>query len=140
MISAKPIYGLKALVEIAICGQNAAHILGLAKKTNAPVKYLEQVLAALSKAGILNAKRGIGGGYRIARSLSDICVIDILKVLEGKNENDLFYKAKEVNDSVDEWLKELSKMLILKLEGTTLEDLVENEKIIRQCKASMYYI
>jgi Rrf2 family protein len=48
-----------------------------------PTRYLEQILQRLRRAGLVESKRGPGGGYALARSPSAISVADILVALEG---------------------------------------------------------
>lgn len=47
------------------------------------VKYLEQIVTALTKAGFLRSQRGNNGGYRLAKRPSEYKVGDILRVMEG---------------------------------------------------------
>jgi len=45
--------------------------------------YLEKIISKLEKAGLLKAKRGVGGGYFLARKPKDITVGEIIEALEG---------------------------------------------------------
>jgi Rrf2 family iron-sulfur cluster assembly transcriptional regulator len=45
--------------------------------------YLEQVAAPLKKAGLINAYRGSGGGYKLAKKASEISVLEVISALEG---------------------------------------------------------
>jgi Rrf2 family protein len=47
------------------------------------VKYMEQIIGALGKAGLVKSSRGSGGGYRLAKSPGDYKIGDILRVMEG---------------------------------------------------------
>lgn len=140
MFSVKSIYGLKALLEIAKEDSRASHIQGLAKKIRAPVKYLEQVLAALGKARVLTAKRGVGGGYRMARNPVDIKLIEVVRTLEGKDLEGMLLSDAKIQDGVDSWLYELSHEIAKKLEATTLQDLLDREQSLLTHKSTMYYI
>lgn len=140
MFSVKFIYGLKALMEIAKEEPRASHIQELAKKIHAPVKYLEQVLAALGKARILTAKRGVGGGYWMAKNPVDIKLDEVARTLEGKDLEGILSGGAPVQDGVDSWLRELSQEIAKKLETTSLQDLLDREQSLRRHKSTMYYI
>lgn len=58
-LSTKGRYGLRAVVDIAVCSENEAIALSqIAERQNISVNYLEQLVARLKKAGIVNAIRG----------------------------------------------------------------------------------
>ena len=83
-ISTKGRYGLRALVDIAISSREEPVSLSeIALRQNVSISYLEQLIAKLKKAGIVNSSRGAKGGYSIAKSPDEISVGDILRVLEG---------------------------------------------------------
>jgi Rrf2 family protein len=74
-------YGLRAIVHIA----KAKHICSVKEISQAeeiPEKYLEKIIRKLGKAGFINAARGSGGGYSLARSATAITVDDIVSTLE----------------------------------------------------------
>ncbi len=86
-ISAKGIYGLTALLELAVrYRQGTMQIRDIAEMHDIPQHYLEQILVVLKKGGIVESHRGSQGGYQLARSPSAIVVIDIMTLLEGKLE------------------------------------------------------
>lgn len=140
MFTAKLVYGLKALLQIAKDKEKPCHIQELAKNIHAPVKYLEQVLAALGKARILTAKRGVGGGYWIARSPLDVKLDEIVRILEGKGHEGMLCPAGDIQDGVDDWLSELSGHIAKRLEQTSLQDLIDRENLLHQDRNTMYYI
>lgn len=86
-ISKKAEYGLRALVAIArqpsTEGRKAARIEELSARENIPIKYLEQILLALRHAGLLTAKRGVGGGYALLREPREISVGEVIRTLDG---------------------------------------------------------
>ncbi len=45
--------------------------------------YLEEIVSSLRKAGLVQGKKGKGGGYMLAKSASDITILDILSAIEG---------------------------------------------------------
>ena len=55
----------------------------LSHRRNLSVKYLEQILIHLSKAGLVTGSRGISGGYKLSKDANDYTVGEILRVMEG---------------------------------------------------------
>lgn len=88
-ISKKAEYGLRALSAIARHagprpnGRRAWRIEELSARENIPIKFLEQILLTLRRAGFLTSKRGVGGGYALARPPSEISVGEVIRALDG---------------------------------------------------------
>lgn len=83
-LSTKGRYGLRAILDLAMNGKNEAVALsGIAERQDISISYLEQLIAKLKKAGIVNSIRGAQGGYVLAKKPEDISVGDILRALEG---------------------------------------------------------
>ncbi len=83
-LSTKGRYGLRAVLDLAINGNNEAVALsGIAERQDISISYLEQLIAKLKKAGIVNSIRGAQGGYLLAKKPEEISVGDILRALEG---------------------------------------------------------
>lgn len=80
--SKKAEYGLRALAAMAR-GKSWWAIHDLSTQERIPVKFLEQILLILRRAGLLSSRRGIGGGYGLARAASEIRVGDIVRALDG---------------------------------------------------------
>lgn len=55
----------------------------IAERTGLPQPYLEQILLALKGAGLVRSKRGVGGGYVLARSPEEISLGQIVSAVEG---------------------------------------------------------
>lgn len=85
-LSTKVRYGSRALVELYIIQKNSSPVINsvLAKKQNLSIKYLESLMAAMKKTGIVSSTRGCKGGYRLEKEASDITLYDIYKALEGE--------------------------------------------------------
>lgn len=83
-ISTKGRYALRVMLDIAM-HDNGKYIpvKDIAKRQNLTVKYLEQIISLLNKAGYLQSLRGNTGGYRLAKNLDEYVVGDILRVTEG---------------------------------------------------------
>lgn len=83
-LSARERYGLRAMVEFARHYGSGPVTLGeVAAAQDISLSYLEQIVAPLRRAGLLDSARGARGGYVLARAPEEITVADVLRVLEG---------------------------------------------------------
>ena len=84
MISKKTQYGLKALTYLAQ-QENIGPVLiaDIAEKKNIPLKFLESILLDPRKAGLLESKKGKGGGYFFAIPPAKIKVATVIRLLDG---------------------------------------------------------
>ncbi len=83
-LSAKSEYGLRALIDIAsLYGQGPVGAREVAARQQIPVKFLEQLVSSMRKAGILDSRRGAKGGFFLARAPEDISVFEAVEALEG---------------------------------------------------------
>jgi Rrf2 family protein len=85
-ISAKADYAVRALAELSATsggGPGYVTVEHLADLQGLPVKFLETIFTELRKDGIVLSRRGIDGGYRLARDSSEISVADVLRAVDG---------------------------------------------------------
>ena len=83
-ISAKGEYALKAMLDLSLQPpRRIVPIQEIAARQGIPQRYLEQVLQALKRAGLLASRRGAAGGYQLARAPEDITAGDVLRAVEG---------------------------------------------------------
>lgn len=83
-VSTRAHYGLRAMTELAAAYEQGLMPLSeIARSEQLPLAYLEQLIAELRKAGLVEGIRGVHGGYRLARAPREISVGDIYRVLEG---------------------------------------------------------
>ncbi len=83
-ISRKAEYALRALTAMARKGAAAtSQIEELAAAERIPVKFLEQILLTLKRAGLLRSRRGVGGGYQLERPPQGISVGEIVTAIDG---------------------------------------------------------
>ena len=64
-------------------GRGAVSLHDVATREQLPEAYLEQLVASLRKAGLVQGKRGAGGGYTLSRDPKQITAGDIVRALEG---------------------------------------------------------
>jgi Rrf2 family transcriptional regulator, cysteine metabolism repressor len=83
-ITSKSPYAVLALVELARSGgSDPVPIAELARRRDVPVQFLEQLFAALRRAGVISSQRGVKGGYRFARPPSSVTVLEVVELLDG---------------------------------------------------------
>lgn len=82
-VTAKVDYALRALVELAAAEGATVKGERLAEAQSIPLKFLENILAELRRAGIVGSQRGADGGYRLQRAASDVSVADVIRAVEG---------------------------------------------------------
>jgi Rrf2 family protein len=83
-ISTKIRYGARAMLELASrYGEGPVDLKEIAKKEDISLKYLEQVIIPLRTAGLVKSIRGSKGGYSLARPPSEICLNDVVEILDG---------------------------------------------------------
>ena len=83
-LSKKTEYGLRALIYAARFPEGTTfQIKDLAERNGIPKKFLELILLELKNAGILKSRRGVGGGYLLARRPETVRSTDIIQAIEG---------------------------------------------------------
>lgn len=83
-ISTKGRYAVRMMLDLTL--HNTGEYISLkdiSKRQEITVKYLEQIVTALTKTGFLRSQRGNNGGYRLARAPKDYTIGDILRATEG---------------------------------------------------------
>ena len=84
MLTNKAKYGLKAMVHLAkIPPGHMAHVNDIATANQIPKKFLDGILVELRNAGYVHSKKGLGGGYMLARPADGIGIGNIIRVLDG---------------------------------------------------------
>jgi Rrf2 family protein len=81
-------YGLRAMIRLAEPAPKSnipvmMQIKDISQREQISPKFLEQILLTLKNAGLLHSKMGVGGGYYLARSASEITLGQIFRVLDG---------------------------------------------------------
>ncbi|HZR07169.1 MAG TPA: Rrf2 family transcriptional regulator [Myxococcales bacterium] len=83
-VSSRAHYGLRAMTELAKAfGGGPLALSEIARVEGLPATYLEQLMAELRKAGLVEGLRGLHGGYTLTRRPSQITVGEVVRILEG---------------------------------------------------------
>ena len=84
MISTRGRYALRVMIDLAEhIDEGYIPLQTIAKRQGISEKYLESILAVLSKAGLLDAVRGKGGGYRLSKPAKEYTAFVVLSLTEG---------------------------------------------------------
>src|SRR5436190_11983185 len=84
MLTKKSKYGLKALLILAQhAGQGPMLVTDLAERERIPKKFLETILLDLKRHGLVQSKKGKGGGYFLRRRPDEITVGQVVRLLDG---------------------------------------------------------
>ncbi len=133
MLSTRGRYGLKAMIDLAmVYGQTRLSTLSLAGLQGISDTYLEQLVSALKKAGLVLSTRGAQGGYELARAPEEITVNEVLRALEGETTLVDCVSADRVDctnacscSTRPLWLKLQSRINEV-LDATTLKDMADD--------------
>jgi Rrf2 family protein len=83
-ISARADYAVRAVLELAVRqGSGPVKAEEIAAVQDIPHKFLEGILGDLRRAGIVESRRGGGGGYRLAKDAAAITVADVVRGVDG---------------------------------------------------------
>ena len=84
-VSTRGDYASRALLSLALNGDDRSptSVRDIAERTGLPQPYLEQILLALKGAGLVLSKRGVGGGYTLARNPAEIQLSQIVSAVDG---------------------------------------------------------
>jgi Rrf2 family protein len=84
-VSTRGDYASRALLSLALNadGEGPTSVRDIAERTGLPQPYLEQILLALKGAGLVRSKRGVGGGYVLARPPRQIALSEIVSAVDG---------------------------------------------------------
>jgi Rrf2 family protein len=84
-ISKKGEYALRAMCDLALhAGEGCIRIEDISARQRIPEKFLEQILLQLRNAGLLESKRGVGGGYKLAKPPEEITLAGLLRIVDGR--------------------------------------------------------
>ena len=134
-ISTKGRYAVRVMLDLALNNTGECiKVKEIAARQDISEKYLEQIIASLSKAGYVNSVRGAQGGYRLSRDPEDYTVGMILRVTEGSlapvaclDPGAEICERCDTCETLEVW-KELAKAIDSVVDGVTLADLAERHK------------
>lgn len=136
-VSQRVDYALRALVLLARCCEDEQIAAGdIAERLNLPRRFVEQQFTELARNGIVKCRRGAGGGCTLARPAATITVREVVAALEG----DVLDVPHVSGSAATELWAGAAQSLAEFLEGVSIAELAERQKVIDAEHSSMYYI
>ncbi len=135
-LTTKSRYGTRLLLDLAIYAKEGPVPLGdVAKRQKISVKYLEQLIRKLKRAGYIKSQRGPFGGHMLAKSASEITIGDIVRILEGTTaitdcaemDEQLCGECNRAGDCISRWVwVEASKAMFDRLDSISVASLIND--------------
>jgi len=146
-VSLRATYGIMAAVDLAMqTGTAPVQAKSIARRQAIPSRFLEQVLHAMKKAGLVASQRGAQGGYVLSRKPSEVSVVEILEALDGpllslsqngRSQPRRTSKPELLLGKVWEQVHQAERHI---LEAVTVEELAGQQRILEQQRTLMYHI
>lgn len=146
VLSKKCRYGLRALIDMAVQqGKEPVALNGIAERNGISQQYLEQVFAALRKAGLVRSVKGAQGGYYLKLPASEITMAMIWSALDGTyriaEEESPNPAGQELTETIQKCvIDEVNDTMDRILQRITLEKLVNDYQERKWAGENMYYI
>jgi len=131
-------YALRALLVLGLnYGEAVTRIGTISQQQNVPKRFLEQILNDLKSAGLVQSRRGISGGYRLARPPEQITLASVVRHIEGALApvscvSEKFYEKCSCPDesrcAIRSVMKEIRAAVVRIAEQVTIADLCERAR------------
>ncbi len=135
-------YAVRALLALGLnYRQPQMRIRTIAEQQNIPKRFLEQILNDLKSAGFVQSKRGVAGGYRLARRPEEISIAAVIRHIEGALApvscvSERFYEKCSCPDesrcAIRSVMKEIREAVVQIAERTTIADLCARSHKLNQ--------
>jgi len=141
-LSVRGEYALRALLVLSLhYDENVVPIKTISEEQNIPKKFLEQILNDLKSLGAVESRRGIHGGYRLARPPEHITLASIVRHVEGAMApvscvSERFYERCTCPDesrcAIRDVMKEAREAVVKIMEGVTLAELANRARRLQK--------
>lgn len=147
-VSQRATYGIMAAIDLAMNGKEApVQARAIARRQAIPVRFLEQVLHSMKKAGLVESLRGAQGGYMLLKEPSALSVADILEVLDGPVFHRVFQSDQPFGRHLPKqelllgqvW-KQVAQAEHEVLNRVTIDELAGRQRAIEERRNPMYHI
>ena len=135
-------YAVRALLVLGLSyEQPVVRIQTISDQQNIPKRFLEQILNDLKSAGMVKSKRGVGGGYRLARRPEQITLASVLRHIEGALApvscvSEQFYERCSCPDesrcAIRSVMKEVRDAIVAIVERVTIAELCQRARKLRE--------
>ena len=140
-------YALRALLVLGLnYGQPVTRIQAISEHQNIPKRFLEQILNDLKSGGFVSSRRGVAGGYRLARPPQEITLAGVVRHVEGALApvscvSERFYEKCSCPDesrcAIRSAMKEIREAVVKVAERITVADLCERWHKLQREPASV---
>ncbi|MCU0444775.1 MAG: Rrf2 family transcriptional regulator [Microscillaceae bacterium] len=142
MLSKKTKYALNALVYLAKHANKEPILISeIAEKEHIPKKFLEAILLDLKNAGMLNSKKGKGGGYYLLRPPEEVNLADVIRLFDGAIgllpcvTHKYYERCDECQNEnicgIRDVFQEVRNQTVKILKDNTLQDLIDRENRLK---------
>ena len=135
-------YALRALLVLGLrYDQSVVRIQTIAQEQRIPKRFLEQILNDLKASALVQSKRGVAGGYRLARPPEQITLAAVVRHVEGALApvscvSERFYEKCSCPDesrcAIRSVMKEIRQAVVQIAEQVTIADLCERSRTLAQ--------
>jgi len=150
MLSKKTKYAINALIFLALQpNREPVLISAIAKEAGIPKKFLELILLELKNGGILESKKGQGGGYFLRQEASDMSLGHVIRMMSGPLalvscvSKSAYVPCAECGDEMTCALKgvmhQLQHATATILDACTLADLAQKTRVLREKKQALMF-
>jgi Rrf2 family protein len=147
-LSVRGEYALRSLLVLGLnYDQPVVRIQTISEQQNIPKRFLEQILNDLKSAGIVQSRRGVAGGYRLARRPQDITLAAVVRHVEGALApvscvSERFYEKcscpDETRCAIRNVMKEVREGVVKIMERVTVADLCDRWRRLQQEPVSAF--
>jgi Rrf2 family cysteine metabolism transcriptional repressor len=143
LFTSKVEYALRAVVDLAARPDNGAtQSREIATRQGIPESYLDQLLSALRRAGLVRSTRGAAGGYTLAKPPHAITVGDVIRAFDGAHLTADGGPASPCGDrgtaaAVQGVRRRVQEAVRAVIEGTTIRDLVNERQRLDETQSLM---
>lgn len=125
-VSVKGEYALQAIFDLAAnAGPDPVKIAEIARRQCIPQKFLELILASLKQGGFVESRRGAEGGYLLARRADSITVGQVIRFIEGRQE-ERSRQRRQMDSPLSELWERVDGAIDSVLDGATFAQLVRD--------------
>lgn len=129
MFSQTTEYALRAMAWLALSPQDLVSTGSLAEHTKVPEHYLAKVLQQLAGGKLIKGRRGVGGGYKLARPASQISISDVVRTVGRLDRITTCPLGISTHGSnlcpLHRLLDDVAKAAMERLDGRSLQDLID---------------
>jgi Rrf2 family protein len=141
-LSVRGEYALRALLVLGLnYGRPVVRIQTISEHQNIPKRFLEQILNDLKSAGVVQSRRGVAGGYRLARRPEEITLAAVVRHIEGALApvscvSERFYEKCSCPDesrcAIRTVMREVRESIVRIMERVTVAELCERWRGLQQ--------